>query len=350
MNKKKIGIVLAVLMFVTMGTAFMTNVFLRLFPEDEIQAELPKDDIGGLVIGDGEGNGINLTAVKLMSSEYEDYGVSALAESAYTLTATVYPEDASNKALDWIVSFVDPSASWAVGKTVTDYVTVTPTSDGALTAVVANVEAFGAQMEVKATSRDNPEVSATCTVDYLQRIMGYSVHVKGVAEGYPIFSVGFGTGNSTEATVKPDFSKEKLGIPQLGAIKHPIYTIENTIESRYYTLKPTDGFKAAVGEDGIGLFEASGEVIGSSVECNPIDFFGSSFNLYKDDPDKMNKFIDIIDTYDAGAFYELTLYEAEGGAELAKFNILLDASIIKNQKAVESLEFDEMGIVFSYFR
>lgn len=345
MNKKKIGIVLAVLMFVTMGTAFMTNVFSRLFPEDEIQAELPKDDIGGLVIGDGEGNGIKLTAVKLMSSEYEDYGVSALAESAYTLTATVYPEDASNKALDWIVSFVDPSASWAVGKTVTDYVTVTPTSDGALTATVENLQAFGEQIQVKATSRDNPEAYATCTVDYLQRTMGYAFYLVDVEIGYPIFSVGFSTGHTNEATVTPDFSKQKLGKPQLSVLKNPIYTRKNTDAATYYTLKPTAEFKSAVGADGAGLFEASGS-LSDGEYCEPIDFFGSSFNLYKTDPEKMNNFIDLIETYDAGAFYEITLYDEEGGVQLAKFNIMLDASIIKGQKGVESISVDETEIVF----
>lgn len=42
----------------------------------------------------GVSHGIRLAAVKLASSEYEAYGVSPLAESAYTLTATITPADA----------------------------------------------------------------------------------------------------------------------------------------------------------------------------------------------------------------------------------------------------------------
>ena len=60
----------------------------------------------------------------------------------------------------------DTSDSWSEGKTVTDYVTVTPTSDGALTANVECLKDFGAQVKVTVTSRDNTDVKANCLVDY----------------------------------------------------------------------------------------------------------------------------------------------------------------------------------------
>lgn len=94
-----------------------------------------------------------------------------MAESAYTLTATITPDDASNKAVDWSVAFVNPSSAWATGKTVTDYVTVTPTSDGALTANVECKQAFGEQIVVTVVSRDNAEATATCTVDYAAKVV-----------------------------------------------------------------------------------------------------------------------------------------------------------------------------------
>ena len=79
------------------------------------------------------------------------------ASEGITLTATISPETADNKSVDWSVSFVNPSSSWASGKTVTDYVTVTPTSDGALTANVNCLKAFGEQIKVTVASRVNPE-------------------------------------------------------------------------------------------------------------------------------------------------------------------------------------------------
>lgn len=44
--------------------------------------------------------------------------------------------------------FVDASSAWATGKTVTDYVTVTPTANGALTANVECIKDFGEQIKV----------------------------------------------------------------------------------------------------------------------------------------------------------------------------------------------------------
>ncbi len=90
-----------------------------------------------------------------------------------TLRATITPENATNKAVDWSVSFVNASSSWASGKTVTDYVTITPTEDGSLIAEVECKEAFGEQIKITVVSRDNPEAVAECTVDYKQKFSGY---------------------------------------------------------------------------------------------------------------------------------------------------------------------------------
>lgn len=92
-----------------------------------------------------------------------------------TLRATITPENATNKAVDWSVSFVNASSSWASGKTVTDYVTITPTEDGSLIAEVECKEAFGEQIKITVVSRDNPEAVAECTVDYKQKFLGYKV-------------------------------------------------------------------------------------------------------------------------------------------------------------------------------
>lgn len=95
--------------------------------------------------------------------------LAANGEETVTLTATITPENATNKQIDWSVAWSDASASWANGKTVTDYVTVTPTSDGAASATVKNLQAFGAKIKVIASSREDPEITAECAVDYAQR-------------------------------------------------------------------------------------------------------------------------------------------------------------------------------------
>ena len=145
----------------------------------DLKAEQPNMTAGsGAIIGESVGNGVTVKTAKIPVSEFAAYGVSPLAEAAYTLTATITPSNATNKALDWSVSFVNPESEWASGKTVTDYVTVTPTSDGALTASVACLKDFGEQIKVIATSRDNPAISAACTVDYVARMTDLTAELR----------------------------------------------------------------------------------------------------------------------------------------------------------------------------
>lgn len=147
---------------------------------ERVEMEAPSEDVGGGVIfNKPEGNGMQLTATKLLSSEYDEYGVSAIAETAYTLTATITPSDATNKKVDWSIAFKNASSTWASGKTVTDYVTVTPSADGALTAVVACLQPFGEQIKVTVTSQDNAEAKAEVSVDYVKRLTGAGLSIGG---------------------------------------------------------------------------------------------------------------------------------------------------------------------------
>ena len=148
---------------------------------EEILEELPEEEgsTGGMQIGEIDGNGISLMSAKIALEDYEEYGISELAESAYTLTAEIIPSTAVNQAVDWSCAWKNAGSAWATGKTVTDYVTVTPTADGALTANVECKQAFGESITIKVTSRDNTSASASCTIEYAQRIGGASLSIGG---------------------------------------------------------------------------------------------------------------------------------------------------------------------------
>lgn len=135
--------------------------------------EAPAGGQGGMIVGETEEQGISLMSAKIAPEDYEEYGISTMAESAYTLTATIIPESADNKAVDWSAEWVDASSEWATGKNVNDYVTVTPESDGALKASLQGLKAFGEQIKVVVTSRSNPNASAECILDYARRITDY---------------------------------------------------------------------------------------------------------------------------------------------------------------------------------
>lgn len=184
------------------------------FKKPDTEQTQPKEDsgvnevAGGAVINESASNGIKLMSARIAPTAYAANGISPQADSAYTLTATITPADANNKAVDWSIAWVNSNSAYASGKTVTNYVTVTPTSDGALTANVECKQAFGEQIKVTATSRDNPAMKAECTVDYAQKITNMSLafgNVNCVQNDYT--SIGWVTGaNATSSGGAVNFS------------------------------------------------------------------------------------------------------------------------------------------------
>ena len=301
--------------------------------------EKPENSGGGEVSTEaGVSHGIKLAAVKLASSKYDEYGVSPLAETAYTLTATITPADAANKAVDWTIAFKNASSTWATGKTVTEYATVTPSSDGALTAVVENVAAFGEQIVVKATSRDNTDAYATCMVEYLQRTTGYTLTLDGKT---------YSTTGTTTNSATPTFATARSASATVKVDKSTVYTRTNTDSVGYISVKPTTAFKTAITNAGLDASKLK-EYTSSAMMINFSNWFDSVWGsaLYSTNAEK-NKLITAISGYSGNA-YEIQLYNYDLGETtvLANFNLTLNASTILGQKGVESIVIDETEIVF----
>ena len=187
--------ILTLFAFILVGV-MLAGVILGWFDKKEeppAGEEQQQTEDGGMVVGEAEGIEMRVMSAKISPANYEEYGISPMAESAQRLTATIMPANATNQEVDWAVVWVNPSSSWASGKTVTDYVTVTPTSDGALTANVECLQAFGEQVKVTCTSRQNPEASAGSKVDYIKRIISGTMNYLGDKTG----SVNFTSAGST---------------------------------------------------------------------------------------------------------------------------------------------------------
>ena len=81
-----------------------------------------------------------------------------------TLTATVLPADAPNKAVDWVVKWSDDAP--LKDKNISEYITVTPASDGALTATVTCKKSFrGSVAYIIVTTRES-KYEATCQITF----------------------------------------------------------------------------------------------------------------------------------------------------------------------------------------
>lgn len=77
-----------------------------------------------------------------------------------TLTAVVLPDDAPNKAVDWTIKWSDDAP--LKDKNIIEYITVTPASDGALTATVTAHKSFrGSTAVITVTTREGQYTAST---------------------------------------------------------------------------------------------------------------------------------------------------------------------------------------------
>ena len=79
-----------------------------------------------------------------------------------TLTATVYPSDARNKAVDWTLEWLDTEKA----DTLSEYLTLVPSSDGANTATLTCLQAFEGEALVTVTTREGGYID-TCRVVFV---------------------------------------------------------------------------------------------------------------------------------------------------------------------------------------
>ena len=177
MEKRKIIKRTAVIcLAIVIVVAFTLCVFTKGFTDWRFGKEPPavNDLNSNVVVTPQEGNGgIRLMAEFLPEITGSDMNTDYESETL-TITATVSPDNsADNTGLDWSMAFKDPSSAWATGKTLTDYMTLTPSGTDAAGSKKVSVKClkpFGEQVVITATSQDNPEVTASCTADFAQRI------------------------------------------------------------------------------------------------------------------------------------------------------------------------------------
>ena len=166
----------AVLFAVLLIAALILLVLTKGFTDWQFGKELPSvnDLNNNVVVTPQEGNGgirlmVNFEPGITQGDIETDYESETL-----TITATVSPDNsADNTGLDWSMAFKNPASEWATGKTLSDYMTLTPSGEdaaGSKTVSVKCLKPFGEQIVITATSQDNPEVTASCTADFAQRI------------------------------------------------------------------------------------------------------------------------------------------------------------------------------------
>lgn len=189
---------------ITTGVCFGTGVW-QVTPDEPAQEE----NYDGSIIEETTSDGVSLMSTKIATADYAEYGISPLAETAYTLTATVFDEDGSSSGIPQNVTYTaewkNPSSEWANGKDVNDYYQVTST--GINTATATCLQAFGEPVTITATSYFNPEAYCTWEANYVKRVENITATIQTIAQlsglaldseyGFSDIQVTYGTGTVT---------------------------------------------------------------------------------------------------------------------------------------------------------
>lgn len=308
---------------------------------------VPEDDPseGGMEIeSDASGSGITLMSVQIPRARFAEYGIATIADSAYTLTATVTPDDAENKKVTYSVAWSNPSSEWASGKTVTEYVTVAQESEGSLKATLTCLKAFGEKVVVKVVSQANSSATATADVHYKQRTSSYILYLSESGNAFESFSLS-NTGIKTSA-LKADFGKSYNLSFFVTVKKTTVYTKENDDTVTKVVFTPSSAFKSAITGAGLSdttVTEKTANLTSLSGSVSGIldSAFGQA--IYASSAANKNNLIEGLKSF-AGTAYTVALYN--GASKVAEFTLTVDSSVISGQKMAEGLKLDKTEIVF----
>lgn len=189
-----------------------------------------------------------------------------------TLTATVTPSTAEELGVDWTVAWADGSDS----PTLSDYLTITPASDGSNVCYVRAYAAFDKDIIITCTTRDGG-FTATCTVSFVGNPSDMEINVSGMASiqdsgwGQKIYQVKTGQTYSLDISlnnifdqVDPSFVPEyECTISGVGTFK----LIKNTNgqSSETLTVSPSDTltYQSSTGTN--RTFSIAGQVMGATI-------------------------------------------------------------------------------------
>lgn len=120
--------------------------------------------------GDNKPSGeLALASYTIAAADFEAYNVSPRAEEAYALTVSRIPSHSLITGFEWSVEFVNPSAAWAKGKEVTEYVDIKPAADK-LSAVAECYQPFGEQIKAVVKYAEDETITASCTFGYQKKL------------------------------------------------------------------------------------------------------------------------------------------------------------------------------------
>lgn len=230
-----------------------------------------KDPSDDELVNSGENKGILLRSARIASEQFEDYGIDAQANTAYSITATVN-EDAADKSVIGSVSFKNASSTWATGKNINDYVTLNQTTEYGLNFTLTVKQAFGEPIMIKVASCMDSGIYGTAQVDHLKELKSFKA-VLNPSYGTDIGRINVGenmntieiTPNFGEGTVEGTISNYKTTFTTNAYFRTELKTrLDNFTSSMGGTFSPAQKIERTGKDFKIPFSGSSTSVIGSN--------------------------------------------------------------------------------------
>ena len=110
-----------------------------------------------------------------------------VSDTEYKVTATLTPVDTTENLLSWNLAFKNPSSTWATGKKVYDYISVTPDSSS-LNCSLKLKSAFAEQIVLTVSVVGHEDIKGSCTMDYEKKLLTHSLSFSGITEDTPVLT------------------------------------------------------------------------------------------------------------------------------------------------------------------
>lgn len=332
MTKTKISIMLTSLLLIFTLCFSMASCGLN--PDDGKNSENVTENEGKteVQVATLKANFVNTENIKLMVAS-EPVMMASTGVITQKITATVTPETATNKKVDWTVSWADSSNT----SNVSDYVTVTSDSDGSTSATVTCKAAFTGNIVITATTRQNG-YKADCIVSFVGVPSNINIVTNLTAEsdGYHVAvgnSYTFGTELSNPfGNVGNAYKKLDVTVEGVGKIKVCGREVYNSGSEKWYEDLATELDINTIASKFVTASIATDGTVTVNVIKSIESYYGS---LQRIDSGRTQYYTDHFLDYVTNCYFKIVLTEPNSGVS-SSFNIVIDDTAVTGVSVASS--------------
>lgn len=283
-------------------------------------SDLPDSSVN---ITDGDGNVLSGDKVYDMPRQI-NFTAAALAANPAGITvqikATVQPDTAANKAVDWSVAWADASNS----PNIASYLQVVPISDGSTTATVTCLAALPKDIYISVITREGG-FEDTCVVKFIGKPSSISVSCPSLSPSNNTYGLGVGVTYDFNVTMDN-------AIHSVGSTFTPGVSIEATgsLTVGTYETDPR-GSKVWYNERSANLSEFKDDIISYTVDSNTVRLtLTKSIEGYyssKTSGGTVHTFYNRVKSIDSECYFTVTILSGVTGVTTS-FKIVVDSNAV----------------------